>query len=336
MISSKKAGVRLVVFFLAVVMIVFLINQAITRPISGSTESYHAEFTDAFGLRVNNDVRIRGVQVGKVRAVTLRDGKFARVTFTMQRSHPLGVGDIVAIKFQNLTGQRYLAILPSASGGPRVNPAEDIPPDRTLPSLDITQMFNGLQPILKQADPAIYNRLAMNMLALLEGEQGDGVASVMSDIGKLAGYASDRSAVFEAILSNLGRVANTLTGHSKTIDTLLSLFGGIFHTLSGQLEKLLSLIHQAAAEFSGLDGALDALQTLALGGSDKLTARFYELVPDPAAAVKALEIVPPLISGLTRALPNTSADLKCSKGNASLPGLAKILIGGQEIILCKP
>lgn len=332
--TARAATIRVVLFFVVVCLIVFLISQAIARPVSGSTTTYRAVFTDAFGLRANNDVRIRGVQVGKVQSVTLHGGKQAKVTFTLQRAHPLLSGDTVAIKFQNLTGQRYLAILPG-SGGMRLDAAKTIPASDTLPSLDITQMFNGLQPILKQADPAIYNRLAVNMLALLDGEKGDGVGSVMADIGKLADYAADRSAVFQIILKNLGTVADTLSGHSKTVDTMLSLFGDIFHTLSGQLEKLLSLINQAAAEFSGLDRAMQSMQILALGGTDKLTQRFYELLPDPAAGVKALSMIPALIDNLSRAIPTTSANLTCSKGNASLPGLAQVLIGGQEVVLCK-
>ena len=52
------------------VSIVLLIGIAnvITQPVAFSTRTYHAEFTDVSGLHEKDDVRVRGVRVGKVEA----------------------------------------------------------------------------------------------------------------------------------------------------------------------------------------------------------------------------------------------------------------------------
>ncbi|WP_245713666.1 hypothetical protein [Nocardia vaccinii] len=202
--------------------------------------------------------------------------------------------------------------------------------------MDVTALFNGLQPILQQADPAIYNRLTHSLLALLQGDNDAGVGPILDDIATLASYAGDRAAVFRIILDNLHRTAGVLSGNAQTLATGLQLFSRMFTTLTDQVQKLLGMINQGAAEFSGLDTLLSTLQVLVLGGSDKLNERLYQILPDPAQAVQALTAVPAFLQGLSRALPNTAADLRCSKGNTSLPGLANILLSGRQVVLCTP
>src|SRR5690606_30212622 len=84
--------------------------QLVQRPVDGHTVTYTALFTDANGLRIGDDVRLYGVQVGKVEALDL-DGVLARARFTVQRDRPVFTNSTVAIKYQNLTGFRYLEIV---------------------------------------------------------------------------------------------------------------------------------------------------------------------------------------------------------------------------------
>ncbi|MEW1735889.1 MlaD family protein [Nocardia beijingensis] len=331
--SARASALRFAGFVVIVAVTVVLIVQAIHRPVPGRTTTFTAVFSDVFGLRTNADVRLRGVAIGKVVAIDLGSDSRARVRFTVQDSHPLLAGDTIAVKFQSLTGQRYLAVLPGTDTAPR-DPSTDIPVERTQSSLDITQLFNGLQPVLREADPAIYNRLTENFLALLQGDSDAAVGPILGDIAALSAYATDRAQVFRIILANLDRTAGVLSGQSKSLATGLEIFGTMFDAISGQLEKLLSMINQGAAEFAGVDRLLDSLQILLLGGSDRLEERATEALADPAAAVEALRVLPALIEGLSRALPNTAADLQCSKGNASLPGLANVLLSGQQVVLC--
>ncbi|EUA62739.1 mce related family protein [Mycobacteroides abscessus 1948] len=71
----------------AVVLTLIIVN-ALRTPVNGPVRHYDALFTDASGLIVGNDVRISGVQVGKVEKIHL-DGKNARITFNVLTDHPL-------------------------------------------------------------------------------------------------------------------------------------------------------------------------------------------------------------------------------------------------------
>ena len=55
---------------LAAVVFILIVN-VLRQPVASEIRSYTAEFSDAAGLHVDSDVRIRGVRVGKVKAMRL-------------------------------------------------------------------------------------------------------------------------------------------------------------------------------------------------------------------------------------------------------------------------
>lgn len=65
MTRFSRAIVYLLVFAVFAVAGGVFIANAITRPVSGASDEFTAEFTDVAGLRPGNDVRSLGVRVGR-------------------------------------------------------------------------------------------------------------------------------------------------------------------------------------------------------------------------------------------------------------------------------
>ena len=63
-------------------------------------------------------MRIAGVEVGKVKNITIRDDATALVTFSTDDSVVLTEGSRAAIRYDDLIGGRYL-VLEQGPGGPR-------------------------------------------------------------------------------------------------------------------------------------------------------------------------------------------------------------------------
>ena len=263
---SVGSSVRRLLLVLAVVILaVYAIVAAINRPVGGDVITYHAEFSDVFGLHKNADVRVRGVQVGKVLDIELEPSGVARVEFTVRTENRLTDRDTLAIRFQNLVGQRYLAITEpgTATGtgtdtvtlaaqqgtGEAVDPERTIPANKTSGSFDITALFNGMRPILQGADPAVFNTFATNMLHLLQGENGVGVGDVLADVDKLTAFASDKSALITVIVTNLGVISKQLQGKSAIINSLLDGLGMLFDTLEQRIDMLKSAFGDGARVF---------------------------------------------------------------------------------------
>ena len=104
---------KVITFFaLSAVMLLLLVNTMIDD-VGGDTFSYDARFTEVSGLRTGDDVRVAGVQVGKVTAVEVdpASGNTALVGFTLRRDQPLRSNATLVMRYQNLLGQRYLSLV---------------------------------------------------------------------------------------------------------------------------------------------------------------------------------------------------------------------------------
>src|SRR3954447_22303768 len=66
-------------------------------PLIGGGDTYYAAFSEAGGLKANDEVRVAGVRVGKVQAVELA-GDHVKVTFKVQKGVDFGKHPGAAIK----------------------------------------------------------------------------------------------------------------------------------------------------------------------------------------------------------------------------------------------
>ena len=84
-------------------------------PLIGGGDRYTAAFTEAGGLKPEDEVRIAGVRVGKVENVEL-DGDHVKVTFRVKTDSEFGTETGAAIKVKTILGAMYLALEPAGSG----------------------------------------------------------------------------------------------------------------------------------------------------------------------------------------------------------------------------
>src|SRR5690349_6113928 len=150
--SIRKPLIGFSLFAVVSVLVTVVIWNTLARTVDGATNIYSATFSDVLGLREGDDVRMAGVRVGKVEKIELdRDPKTkkstAKVTFIVQRNQTLYGNTKALVRYQNLIGQRYVALAPGRGGD--TTPLKSngaIPIDRTEPSFDISTLLNGFQP----------------------------------------------------------------------------------------------------------------------------------------------------------------------------------------------
>ncbi|MGV9669159.1 MlaD family protein [Gordonia sp. NPDC003504] len=337
---------RLLLVAAVVILALYAIVAAINRPVGGDTDTYRAEFTDVFGLHLNADVRIRGVAVGKVNDIELQPDGLALVTFSVRTSNRLTGHDQLAIRFQNLVGQRYLAITDAAtissagnssagtSDAP-IDPAAVIPASKTVGSFDITKLFNGLRPILVGADPAVFNTFATNLLHLIQGEDGVGIGAVLGDIDRLTQFATDKRAMITVILNNLGVVSDQLQGKSSMITTLMSSMRMLFDTLENRLDLLKKAFGTGSEVFPPIVELMKSTFDLGLGGHDHISARLMELIPDTTRLTEVLSVVPTMLAPINATMGQSGIDANCSHGRMALPAMGTVLLGGGKVTLCR-
>ena len=109
--------IGLTLFMVVALMLTWLVYGSLRRDVAGKTASYSAVFTDVYGLREGDDVRMAGVRVGRVEKIDL-DGKLAKVSFVVQQEQRLFGNTIASVTYQNIVGQRYLGLSLGREGQP--------------------------------------------------------------------------------------------------------------------------------------------------------------------------------------------------------------------------
>ncbi|MEU6559339.1 MlaD family protein [Nocardia nova] len=326
----------MVAFGAAMILLLMLVVNAIQRPVSGDADAYTAKFTDVSGLKAGDDVRMFGVQVGKVQSIELH-APDAEVHFTVQRARPLYRASTIAIRYQTLTGTRYIDIRQPPTAGERLTAGSSIGTDRTVASFDITTLFNGLEPVLRQFSPGDLNQFTESMISVIEGN-GSGIGPAMDSVRKLSDYVSDRQTVLSTLVRNLRAVSDEIGGRSPQLVLLLHGLNDVFTALNAQMDSLVDFSMTMPSVLGPLN---DLLATLGLTTepNPNLAKDIQLLFPDPQAALRALGVLPGLLQALDNLIPAAGPaageiKLTCSHGNATLPPVAHVLMSGQRITVC--
>ncbi|MGH3664386.1 MAG: MCE family protein [Micromonosporaceae bacterium] len=208
--------IKLSVFTAVTLLATALLASTLTSFGSADGFTYRARFSNVTGVLAGDDVRIAGVQVGKVTDIRLVKNKVAEVEFVVDDSIRLPKTVEAKIRYRNLVGQRYIALSEGPSKYGRLAPEALIPISQTEPSLDLTLLFNGFRPLLRALSPEDVNKFSYEIIKVLEGEAGT-VESLLSRTASLTNTLADRDEVIGRVINNLNKVLATLNARDQQL-----------------------------------------------------------------------------------------------------------------------
>lgn len=265
---SRKMLIGLITFLVVTSVMTWLVYSTLQREVSGDTTAYSAEFTDVFGLRDGDDVRMAGVRVGRVMNVDLTDDSRAKVEFELQNDQKLQDNTEASILYQNIVGQRYLDLHVGKVGDTKTLPAGSvIPVDRTVPSFDVGVVLNGYQPLFATIDPKAADQISSAALQALQGDSSSW-ATLMDQTGKLTETFAGRDQLLGDMITGLNRVFGTLAAQNDNIDTTLANTRQMVSTFNARRPELVSsmgslsrVVSQLGAITNEVNPSLQALIT---------------------------------------------------------------------------
>lgn len=92
--------------------------------VGGDVYEVDAQFNTASGLKAGSTVEIAGVEVGRVRGITLNEDR-AMVKLAVNNTVKLYTDTIASIKTRGIIGEKFLALSPGG-GGDLLKPGETI------------------------------------------------------------------------------------------------------------------------------------------------------------------------------------------------------------------
>lgn len=318
---------------MASVTLLVVLTFNLTR-FDGGTR-YSAAFTEASGLKPDEDVRIAGVKVGKIKRVDL-EGDHVKVVFTVDPKVRFGSRSRAQIRLATILGAHYLQIQPGGAG--RQRPHSEIPVFRTTPSYEVVPALQDLSgqvsridaPQLAKAFDALSETLSGSsddIRGTLEGLRkisravslrDDSLTRLLGHSRDLAKLLADRSGDLATLVSDGSLLLGEIDERRMTIRSLLSGTVGLSQQITGTIEENRATLGPALTQLHRVVGILlrdqddldHTVQTLApfvtSAGDATANGRFFDgylqnLIPLPVT------VAPPSTGRPSAGEPRSSA-----------------------------
>lgn len=222
MTGIKTIALKVALFAALSGTLLVLIVNTMMNGVPGDTEEYHAEFADVSGLRVGDDVKAAGVRVGQVTGIEATEHG-ANIDIELVDEQKLYETTRVIMRYANLVGQRYLALVQPRTRGQQMKAGQTVPMTRTDPGFDLTALLNGFRPLFEVLQPKDVNTLAESLVKVLQGEEGT-VEQLFLQTANLTDFVADRDKIIGQVMTNLKPVLDNLAGQGNEItDTVREL-----------------------------------------------------------------------------------------------------------------
>lgn len=255
---SSLAGplTKSIIFILVTALATAILALSIASTGPNGTVGYNALFTDVTGLTVGSDVDIAGVRIGQVNQIRVVDRNLAQVSFSVEAGRPLPVSVTATIKYLNLVGQRYINLGQGAGPvGRTLQPGATIPLAQTTPALNLTDLFNGFQPLFQALSPNEVNQLSGEVVRILQGE-GPTVGSLVAHIGSLTTTLAAKDKVIDQVIGNLNAVLKTVNSRGGELAALVTTLQQLVTGLAADRQPIGSAISAIGKLTSATAGLL--------------------------------------------------------------------------------
>jgi len=225
-----RAAVRVALFTVMCLIFMFALITVFGQFRFDSRSSFHAVFSNVSGLKGGNFVRIAGVEVGKVKDMTLHKDGTVTVDFAVDQGLQLTEGTRAVVRYENLIGDRYLSLEEGPGSVRKLLPGQTIPLDRTSPALDVDALIGGFRPLFRALDPDQVNALSGQLLRVFQG-QGGTISSVLAQTSALTTTLAGRDQLIGEVITNLNTVLGTFAARDDQfgagLDNLSQLVQGL-------------------------------------------------------------------------------------------------------------
>ena len=197
-------------------------------PFKAKSYQVKVPFTEASQLAEQSDVRISGVDVGKVESIELGpEGKEAIALLNIDDKYaPLRDSTRAMLRTKTLLGETYVELTPGAAGEPALHDGATLPSAQVTESVQLDEIFQAFDPKTRRA----FQTWMQEAAVAIEGQ------------GQNLSYAIGN---FEPTFREFEGLFRTLNSQEDAVSTLFSSGAQTFDALRGRDGELANLIRSS-------------------------------------------------------------------------------------------
>ena len=319
--APKRSSVLIAAAFVlsCIGLMIFVWTQfAGTIPFAPAGYRIHAVFPETGQLVSGADVRISGVNVGKVTNVQ-PEGVNSLVTMDLKQQYaPVPQDTHAVLRLKTLLGEGYIQLSTGTGSGTKLPDGGTIPRDHIQPTVSLDQALDSFDPSTQRALQQFLN----GSFTALEGRGQDlnfaigNLDPTLTDLNAFVGVLNQQQGNVQSLVSNLGAVLTTLGNRSADVQSLVTAGDQVFSATAARNAALTQTVDRLPAFMTELRATLTTLNgTLGLAKPDLASIKvgaplvrpaLSELVSLSGPALSLLHEAPHLIKLTNKALPAIS------------------------------
>src|SRR2546423_8926038 len=217
-----------------------------------------AEFTSANGLVPQAEVRVSGVHVGTVLAISDSSDGGALVQMALQPGIRLRQDTRAVIRPKTLLGEKFVELVrPQTSNQAFLQSGATIPKSQTGQAIEIDDILNAMDAPTRQAMSESFRQLGI----AFDGRQQDVAAalppldSTIANLRPLARVGESRQQELDRILTNLNIIMQALADEQDQLGHLVDSGDTVMSAIASRDQALAGTVRNGAAVFGSLDQA---------------------------------------------------------------------------------
>lgn len=212
---------------------------------------YHAELSDASGLRPGHMVQVAGKRVGRVNGMTVEGGVVV-VDFELDAGTELGPDSRASVEVLNLLGEKYLEIEPDEKG--ELEEGGTIPVANTRSAYDIVNVLGDLTTTTESIDDQQLSKAFDVISATLDGAAPE-VQESFTGLSRLSRTIATRDEDLAGLLDRAESVTGLLADRRGDLLELMGSSSQVFDELDRRevaIHRLLVNARALAVQLEGL------------------------------------------------------------------------------------
>jgi len=262
--SPMVVGILSIISIAAATTFAFYLDKL---PFAKQVYEVTAEFQDAAGLNVENQVRVAGIKVGTVSEISLaRDRVLVKMEIANDVEIPANA--FANIKLATLLGTKYVDI-DGKGGEPFLEDGAKIPLERTTVPYEIYQAANQGTGVVEEIDGEALNKMLVQLTKLVKVSKEE-VGAALAGLNELGAGLNAKEQDLEALLAGAEDLTRFLSDEGNDIVALIDASNSVLGSVAQKREDLQSLLESTrftAGELTSLlrdnrqniDGILDKL-----------------------------------------------------------------------------
>lgn len=253
------------------------------------TYAVTARFADAAGLKSGDQVKVAGLEAGRVNSIAIEDGE-VEIVLDVNQGIELPEDSTAEIGVETLLGKKTVS-LHAGSSDELLEDGAMIPIERTRTPVELIDVGDRSVELLEASDADALEEFMAGITAITQGKRAQ-ITDLIDGFGDAAAALDDRRAELARLIDSLRILSTTFADRDQTLVSFIDNFDIVLGNLAERTDDLRSLLQNtdlAAHEVADLVGRNRATLDSTLAGLNTTLRTIDRHQVDLAATVSYLE-----------------------------------------------